>query len=979
MSIQRPLGPIGHCSARLRRALEIEEEAALGCTVRVRQSAADRATDRKVRGNRWSRSADFAVPGAFHTRFVSAGGKVTFHFALQAVSKAGDGGCRITTPEGSKRLANGAPADHDAYIERQNAVELTISPAGFDNYAERPSATEMIDGERAIYTNIAPTAGERQSYWRAVHEHERTPGADRLTLTPESVSRPAWQRLADAPEIPAAIREVAASFATSRTKRKIRTVAIDDMKLDRKAARALVRMIATVLGTAKGKPAVRSSEGRGGRSQYRLTAEFANGLDAAGRRAVAEGFCATMKEAGLMYVAAIHAPDHHNDRRNHHLHVAFHDRPAKQMGDRWDFEIAEPVEGQHKRMRYPHRQNKVGEWSRDPAGGSHRAHGSKTLEDMRTLFADLCNEQLGRLGVARQLHPGDLRSLGCDRAAQKPLGTRAAPLEAAGVPTATGIDNAELLWSALLREAWEVAEQRANIRADLRRRLVEIEREAGSVTRQAQGVEARNLIARLDAAEAVLGRNDAECAEYDVTLAMARARPDKALDTCRRIVAAIDAGRATAAECRVRPAIATRAREAEMFLAGISAIDRNNAPALTVQRAAVAAAQADVDAVAAATVTLFDRRDQTRSVPSTKADGRATLEALFDRIMMQDMPILPPDGAGKGYRVPGITRAEFAAIIAPALAEMAQYRLAALSDLQGKRMVAAAGVVASLGLDGVERAAANGDAGAARTLKHARAYADHPGYRRAFADAEAARPSSRPATSKRSGWSTRMRGQFARLVGQDMPIAPSPPVEPAVTAASATATPRSTREDAINALAAALVTEPALRIIEGEHGLIIDATHAPDWIHSVAAFADSPAVLTAMRQRYRSPWLDIPAVDRGRILTELGAALTAGDRRPLIETEGQWHVELADERLCDIVTRWHGYDGLAAVLVRADRHWRAREAYVDGPTSVVGNGGVVVDRAGRGDRNRDRLPEHVVAGSPVIKPASPFRRGDLGR
>ncbi len=979
MSIQRPIGPIGHCSARLRRALAIEEEAALGRTVRVRQSATDRATDRRLRGNRWSRSADLAVPGAFHTRFVSAGGKVTFHFTLQAVSKASDSGCRITTPKGSKRLANGAPADHGAYIERQDAVEITISPSGFDDYAGRPSATETIDGERAIFTNIAPTAEERQSYWRAVHKHERTPGTDRLTLTPEKASRTAWQRLADAPEIPAAIRQVATNFATSRTKRKTRMVALDDIKLDRKAARALVRMIATILGTAKGKQAVRSSEGRGGRSQYRLTAEFADGLDAAGRWAVTEGFCATMKEAGLMYVAAIHAPDHHNDRRNHHLHVAFHDRPAKRMGDRWDFEIAEPVDGQHKRVRYPHRQNKVGEWSRDPEGGGHRAHGSKTLEDMRTLFADLCNEQLCRLSVARQLHPGDLRSLGCDREAQKPLGTRAAPLEAAGVPTKTGIDNAELLWSALLREAWAAAEQRAETRADLRRRLVEIEREAGSVTRQAQGVAACELVARLDAAEAVLGRNDAECAEYDVTLAMARARPDKTLDTCRRILAAVDAGEALAAECRARRAIANRSREAEIFLAEIAAIDRSNAPILAIQRAAVAAASADADAVAAAAVALLDRREQARPVPSTKADGRATLEALFDRIMTHDIPILPPDGAGTGYRVPGITRTEFAAITAPALSEMAQNRLAALSDLQDKRMFAAANVVASLGLDGIERAAENGDADAARTLKHARAYADHPGYRRTLADAEAAQPPSRPATSRRGGWSTRMRDQFAKLVGQDMPTAPSPAVEPAVTAASATATPRSTREEAINALAAAIVAEPALRVIEGEHGLVIDATLASDWIHSVAAFAESPAVLTAMRQRYRSPWLDVPAVDRDRILTELGAALTAGDRRRLIETEGQWHVELADERLCDIVTRWRGYDGLAAVLVRADRHWRAREAYVDGPTSVAGNGGVVVDRARHGDRNRDRLPEHVIAGFPVVKPASPFRRGDLGR
>lgn len=961
MSIQRPLGPIGHCSARLRRALAIEEEEALGRTVRVRKDMRDQVKDRKARGNRWSRSPNFAVPGAFHERFVSAVGKVTFHFEFQAISKTSDGGCRITTPEGSKRLAVGAPAAHDAYIDRPEAVEVTISPDGFDRYAVRPSATEAIDGERAVFTNISKDPQERQAYWRAVHRHERTPGADRLTLVPERASRAAWRVLADAQDVPCAVREVAAKFAIDRGTRRTRTVPLDDLAIDRVAARKLAKTLASILGTTKGKLPVRLSEARGGRSQYRLTAEFPDGLDAAGRRVVTEAMCAELEEIGMMYVAAIHAPDHHNDRRNHHLHVACHDRPARRMGDRWDFEIAEPVEGQHERVRYPYAQKKIAEWSRDSDGGNYRAYGTASIADMRRFFAERCNEELDRLGVTRQLHPGDLRSLGCERQAQKPLGTRAAPLDAVGVLTSRGMENAEILWSALLREAWTAAGERAKARADLRRRLLEAERLCveGSVIDQARTASIRDLIARFDAASVVLQQHDAECAEYDVTLAMARARPDKTIAVCRRMLEAIEGGTADRAEQRAKGAIVARADEAEAFLAGITAIERDHAPVLTEHRTAVAKAQAAIDEITSAATALIDRPEPRRASKPARLDARSTLDALFDRIMKDDIPALPPEGPVTEYRVPGVTRAEFTALTTPALAEMAQRRLAAFADLQAKRMIAAATDVAAVGLDSLRRAAADGDAGAARTLKHVRAYGEHPVYLRVLAEKRTVEPVIAVGPSETGrGWRDWVGGLLGRSPPiQSRPPLPHPMLKPAKDAVL------SQRDEAVAALAAALFSEPALRVVEGEHGLVIDATHAPDWRFAANAFADEPAVADAMRRRHASPWLNHSVAERNRLLADLRAALMSAARSPLRKIGEQWKVDLADERLATLVAAWRGYRRLEDLLADVDRqrHGSGIDRYVAVESTGAGVGDDVVSRAGDLVVSRSDMPTEDLA------------------
>src|SRR3546814_2290966 len=55
-----------------------------------------------------------------------------------------------------------------------------------------------------------------------------------------------------------------------------------------------------------------------------------------------------------------------NDLRNYHLHIVAHDRPAKFLSEfgQWDFEVEERYN--HKgedRIRWPHRQNKIGQVS----------------------------------------------------------------------------------------------------------------------------------------------------------------------------------------------------------------------------------------------------------------------------------------------------------------------------------------------------------------------------------------------------------------------------------------------------------------------------------------------------------------------------------------------------------------------------------------------------------------------------------------
>lgn len=931
----RSLGPIGHCSAKLRRAMEIEEEAALAFRVRVKDSSKVNARSSSGRGNRWKQPARFSIPGPYHERPVSSTGKVAFHFALDTLSKTCNGGCQIMTVKGSKRLTVTAPADHDRYIDRPGAVP-TIDPADYDRYAARAGAVEQLGvGSRALRTNISYDDAVRARYWRAVHDHERTPKPDRLRLDRDALSKAKWQQVSELASVPDEVRQVAAAFATGAVKQKSRF-----LKMDLAESERTIAAISVALGTPKDKQVPASIiKGRGGRSQFRLTAEFPEGLDAVGRLAITDAFCADLASFGFMYVAAIHAPDHHNDNRNFHLHIAFHDRPAKLISDRWDFEIAVPVAGQHNRFNYPYRQKKIAGFSRDPDGRGHRQYGATIIAEFRRVFAELCNEQLEVRGVMRRFDPGSFATMGIERKPTRPLGTRAAPLEAAGVATSTGIGNAEIIWSAVLQDLKQEAERQAKVRQDLLRRF----KDARIALAARSGAAAAALAARLQEGAArfiasldVLDRHALELAEYDATRLMTVARPAKAADSARRILDAIADGSASASDRRAQASIETRLFEARTFLREIGQIEASYRPVIDQHRSELQSASAVVAKVAG----LLDK--DLLELPATEAavtfsadTPRDVIDGLMNRILAKDIPILLPDGSDGPYRVPGISKAEFRALTAPALSDMAQRRLSELADIQAKRMQEAAIQVGRHGLPGLDARAADGDRAAGRTARHARAYADHPVYIRYLSQpARAPRiPTPRPAVAlgearrakkdPQPGFIASLRKYFggpARKAPQPsrQPDPPqgedrAPPV-PQVPASSG-------RDEAIQRLATAVISEPALRVIENAAGLALDSRRVPELFYLAEAFSDETVVQEAIARRRASPWLDFTPFEREGILATVQAVLMNSDPRTAARAVGGRERCGDAGTVTDVISAWRGYDPVKRMLTEADRAW----------------------------------------------------------
>jgi len=178
---------------------------------------------------------------------------------------------------------------------------------------------------------------------------------------------------------------------------------------------------------------VESAEGRRGRVQCRIILELPHEADQATRFRIARDFARVFEEKGLPYWCAIHAPSGHNDARNWHLHIAYHDRPARRTPDgRWDFEIAETYRtpARARRIHYPHRQVK----DRD-------AQGKAWVLGLRRRYADIANFHLGATRIEKRYDPRPYRESGVLKQATRHLGTRSGIVETYGVETRRGTEN----------------------------------------------------------------------------------------------------------------------------------------------------------------------------------------------------------------------------------------------------------------------------------------------------------------------------------------------------------------------------------------------------------------------------------------------------------------------------------------------------------------------------------------------------------
>jgi len=961
--MSRPLMPIGHCSRKLRRKLEIEEEEALAWRIKVRSADADDEPTRGSKGGRWSIAPNLAVPGPFGERPISPDGRVSFHFAITTVSRSPSGKSVVADSRGKVSETDRSPGDHDKYVARDGAV-MTIGPAEFDRYAARENVTDLSTGKAdvALMSNISLDRAVRATFWNAVHAAARKAGPDRLILDPSRGTKKEWSALAAAEDVSLDLRQVAAQFASGECERKA------EFPMTEAQAKATIELICRCIPRAdRKKGPVRFARGRKGRTQYRLEVELPDGIDDAARIRIMVRMAEEVEATGAMYTIVLHEPDEHNDDRNYHLHLVAHDRPARLIDGQWDFTIATAVEGQSGRVTYKDRRKKIVIPSLMTS--SNRGDFEAFLKDLRARYAHFCNDELRYSGQTRLFDPRRYSEMGIDRKPTKPLGSRLAPLEAAGVPTKVGAANAEIIWT------YELQSRLRRCNADRMQRgqtLADLGANVERLSPSDPGYQsARAALDRGVRAAALLDVVEPELAEYDVTLAMARARPAKVVDTCSRILAQCEAGSGSSTDRRNRSRIKHRLEEATTFLQSIERIDRANQKVIAEQQPMIDQARRDIAAVTDHVASLEVRlphvsqalpqpafssppiigndiapalgsalapapaqpqekaAKSSNSVetgpakppPTPQPDPSASLEAIITRIETDRLIVLgPKHHGGNGYRVGGITRDELGVLRDPSLADRAQLELARIATHQVREIEGAHLVYRSHGPAQAEEMAAN-SSGRPLTMSNPLgvllAYRDHP---RAASLMGWEAPGPVKSMGKRQSIWRRMRSSVAGALSRSKlpepgvarepraaelavswsPVAPQP-------LDTATVRTSSSVEDAIANYAREIRTSPDVTFIFVDGERRVDPASIPDWQRSVHAFEDREVVKAAIKDRWEEDQKTAQEVERSENFraaktAEIVAGLDSGE---LIARRGKggWVIEGSDEDLVFFATR----------------------------------------------------------------------------
>lgn len=975
----RTLTPIGHCSKKLRRKLDIEEEQALAWRVKVRRRDDSPEVANAGKSGRWNLPPTFAVPGPFGNRPTSPEGHVSFHFAWTTVSKSPNGKSVVADSRGKVSETDRSPGDHDKYIARDGAV-MTIGPAEFDRYTARENAADPVVGnaEVALLSNISLDPAVRASFWDAVHATARKAGPDRLVFEPKRGSRKEWSTLAAAESVPLNVREIAAGFATGEQTRKA------EFPMSEAEARALLNLVRQIVpGVDRKQGPVRFARGRMGRTQYRVEMELPDGIGAAGRVRVMMRLAEEVKATGAMYTIALHKPDEHNDDRNYHLHLVAHDRPAKQIDGEWDFTIATAVEGQSNRVAYRDRRKKVVIPGLTTA--SNRGDFEAFLRDLRGRYAGFCNEQLLEAGRTRLFDPRRYSEMGIDRKPTKALGSRLAPLEAAGVATKVGSANAEIIWTYELQTRLKRCQadqlQRKQILANLR---LHIERQDSS---DREGQSAHAVLDRATRAAEILDVAEPELAEYEVTLAMARARPAKVLNTCSRILAEIESGRGTSTDRRNRTRIATRRDAAATFLREIEQIDRANQKIIADQQPKIDQARRDLTAATGCIANVAvpspqvsgsgsapglsgatavpDGSEAARSrdgsvllvpvsdvppqqQPIVEPDSSPTLEAIIGRIKRDRLIVLGPDyHGGVGYRVGGVSRDELRVLTDSNVVSKAQLELALLAKVQIGEIEAACRYYRCFGPTRAQELAATSKGRSAPNtdpLGILRSYSAHP--RAAQFMGWDSPKQVEPNRNTQSIW-RRMRASIADSLSRPaLPEAKKgaelhaahPPVNlsaaPIIFAETESARPVPSLDDAIAQYAEVIRTSADVRFITVDGEQRVDPSSIPDWEKSVRAFEDHDVVKVAIAGRWDEEQSRAQEIKRQEMASESfraarRARIVAGlDAGELIAHRGGdgWVVEGRDEDLAFTATRWSEHPQLDAALRKSEARSMQRGA-----------------------------------------------------
>lgn len=568
-------------------------------------------------------SPTLTVPTARNRRATNKNGATSFHFKYEAISKA-----RPDQLSVNGKSKNNAGRDHSKYLERSAVVarhhetldssradgkDREISPSSHASsggrYIEREEAlAHHENGVPVIYSNISQDADERHRFWELVEKHATIPNPDILSIT-TGQALDFWEAVRNDPHCPA---NLSLAIAEAEPSKRFQVVTTDNEPIRKiMSAHGWVPPSPTEPGETRAQKQARLKldadnakggiciDGRGGRIQTRIIGELPHEVTPEQRIRIVREFAAEFKEKNLPYVAVMHAPDHANNEKNWHFHLAYYERPCSvftgvesdyikppkedanwhndaqreakiealrsgklnQFIGRLDFTVPmiRKDKGRHTVITYPFAQ-------RTDRGCSGLGYPLK----LRKRLAQLINDELKIAGAARRVDPRRFAEMGISKQPEEHLGSRSAQMETLGIATPRGVENEHRQWTHSL----SIIEEKS--KADTRNT-------ANEARRWRQRLESQELnphyhsevskmitqwaVTKLEADELTAVAN-----ELKEHIERAQSRPLKVEETCQRHLDAIQDGRASKRQRSNKTNYEARLVEARDHLSGLTVI-----------------------------------------------------------------------------------------------------------------------------------------------------------------------------------------------------------------------------------------------------------------------------------------------------------------------------------------------------------------------------------------------------------------------
>ncbi len=548
----------------IRRFIEWQHEQELGGGYRFSYQKPDpeiRPAARS-RGSRWTQTANMACPAPFYRRPVSADGATSFHLKFSSIKKS-----QAAVAISGANAGRNPAASHDAYITAEHELQTPSSIHSAYIEAAGDPASRTVE----LLSNISPDPHMRERFWNAAWNYEKAGTADHLAVHTDRGSPTLWRYLASSSDVPDRLVKIAQGVCRQHSRKAtLPAKARKPLRVDCEAGEldSLLDALKLIPDWDAENPPIRIALGRGGRVQHRVVFELPSELDREARGRIARSLADYVGARDLMFTAAVHEPDAHNDGRNQHVHFDFYDRPCRWIAEAkaWDLELSKPERKKHGvtiANKSPVFQAKAGERFEKAA--------TDFVRELRSEFAGYCNRELVESGSARRLDPRTFAAMGIVQRPTAHLGNEASVLEAVGVPTQVGTENAYRIWTG--------AYDQVDVKAQLRDRhrlghLAVLDQLHGEKT----GVWDHWKLALLERhrktyelAVGALDSAEADIERLEIQIAMARSRSEKTLQTCNSILRAVDGGTASVSDLKSEAAIRRRKRDAVAYLSAIDA------------------------------------------------------------------------------------------------------------------------------------------------------------------------------------------------------------------------------------------------------------------------------------------------------------------------------------------------------------------------------------------------------------------------